>query len=94
MSQIDTFDPKKVGNSESSPKLAGSMYKAIDTSVPGVQVCEHLSKTAKVMEDVTVLRTVNHKVVDEHAFANEHRSHGAHDLRQHDLSQHWLNRGT
>lgn len=69
MSQIDTFDPKKVGNSKSSPKLAGSMYKAIDTSVPGVQVCEHLSKTAKVMEDVTVLRTVNHKVVDEHAFA-------------------------
>jgi hypothetical protein len=69
MSQIDTFDPKKLGNSKSSPKLAGSLYKAIDTAVPGVQVCEHLSKTAKVMEDVTILRTVNHKVVDEHAFA-------------------------
>ena len=45
------------------------MYKAIETTVPGVQVCEHLSNTAKVMEDVTVMRTVNHKVIDEHAFA-------------------------
>lgn len=69
MSQIDTFDPKKLGNGKSAPKLAGSMYKAIDTTVPGVQVCEHLSNTAKVMEDVTIMRTVNHKVIDEHAFA-------------------------
>jgi len=69
MSQIDTFDPKKQGNGKGAPKLAGSMYKAIETTVPGVQVCEHLSNTAKVMEDVTVMRTVNHKVIDEHAFA-------------------------
>ena len=69
MSQIDTFDPKKLGNGKGAPKLAGSMYKAIDTTVPGVQVCEHLSNTAKVMEDVTIMRTVNHKVIDEHAFA-------------------------
>jgi hypothetical protein len=45
------------------------MYKAIDTSVPGVQLTEHLSRTAKMMEHVTVMRTVNHKVIDEHAFA-------------------------
>lgn len=69
MSQIDTFDPKKLGNGKGAPKLAGSMYKAIDTTVPRVQVCEHLSNTAKVMEDVTIMRTVNHKVIDEHAFA-------------------------
>jgi len=69
MAQIDTFDPKKLGDNKSKQKIAGSMYKAIDTSVPGVQVTEHLSRTAKVMEHVTVMRTVNHAVIDEHAFA-------------------------
>jgi hypothetical protein len=69
MSQIDTFDPKKLGNWKDKQKIAGSMYKSIDTSVPGVQLTEHLSKTAKLMEHVTAVRTVNHKVIDEHAFA-------------------------
>ena len=69
MAQIDTFDPKKLGDNKSKQKIAGSMYKAIDTSVSGVQLTEHLSRTAKVMEHVTVMRTVNHKVIDEHAFA-------------------------
>jgi hypothetical protein len=69
MGQIDTFDPKKLGDNESKQKVAGSLYKAIDTSVPGVQLVEHLAKTAQVMEYVTAMRTVNHHVVDEHAFA-------------------------
>ncbi len=69
MAQIDTFDPKKAGDNRSKTKTAGSLYKAIDTAVPGVQVTEHLSQTAKVMEHVTVMRTVNHHVIDEHAFA-------------------------
>jgi len=34
-----------------------------------VRVCEHLKKTADVMDRVTAVRTVNHKVIDEHAFA-------------------------
>ncbi|MCA1964191.1 MAG: DUF1501 domain-containing protein [Prosthecobacter sp.] len=69
MGQIDTFDPKKLGDNLSKQKVAGSLYKAIDTAVPGVQLVEHLSRTAKVMEHVTVMRTVNHHVIDEHAFA-------------------------
>ena len=69
MAQIDTFDPKKLGNNLGKPQTAGSLYNAIDTTVKGVQVTEHLGKTAKVMEHVTVLRTVNHHVIDEHAFA-------------------------
>ena len=67
MSQIDTFDPKQRGDAKQ--KKAGSYYDAIDTAVPGVQVCEHLSKTARLMENVTAVRTVNHDVVDEHAAA-------------------------
>lgn len=69
MAQIDTFDPKRRGNPKASPKYAGSDYAAIDTAVRGVQFCEHLPKMANLAERMTVVRTVNHNVVDEHAFA-------------------------
>ena len=69
MSQVDTFDPKRRGNPKSTPKVAGSDYAAIDTAVPGVQFTEHLARTAKLADRLTVVRTVNHRVVDEHAFA-------------------------
>lgn len=67
MAQIDTFDPKEIGDAKSNQP--GSYYRSIETSVPGVRVCEHLSKTAHWMEHVTALRTVHHDVVDEHAAA-------------------------
>ena len=69
MAQIDTFDPKKMGDAKANPKTAGSYYSSIETSVPGVKVTEHLKRTAGLMEHITAVRTVNHKVVDEHAFA-------------------------
>ncbi|WP_442505475.1 DUF1501 domain-containing protein [Novipirellula sp. SH528] len=67
MGQIDTFDPKVKGDPKS--KKAGSYYDSIDTAVDGVQVCQHLSSMAKVMDRVTAVRTVNHGVIDEHAAA-------------------------
>jgi hypothetical protein len=69
MAQIDTFDPKAKGNSKASPKVSGSEYDSVDTVVPGVRFCEHLSNTAKVADRLTAVRTVNHHVIDEHAFA-------------------------
>ncbi|RFC42078.1 MAG: DUF1501 family [Verrucomicrobia bacterium] len=69
MSQADTFDPKALGDNTGEKKKPGSLYPSIETAVPGVRLCEHLSRTAKVMEHVTVVRSVNHKVIDEHAFA-------------------------
>lgn len=69
MSQIDTFDPKALGDNKSVSKKPGSFYRAIDTAVRGVQLCEHLEQTARWMEHVTICRTVQHKVIDEHAFA-------------------------
>jgi hypothetical protein len=69
MAQIDTFDPKPLGDAKAKPPKGGSYYPAIDTAVPGVQVTEHLGRTARLMERVTAVRTVNHRVVDEHAFA-------------------------
>ena len=67
MSQIDTFDPKPLGDAKT--KKAGGYYKSIDTSVPGVQVCQHLKKTGKLMEHATAVRSLHHDVVDEHAAA-------------------------
>ena len=69
MGQIDTFDPKSLGDNQASKKKAGSLYPSIETSVAGVRVCEHLPRTAKLMEHVTAVRSVHHKVIDEHAFA-------------------------
>src|SRR4051812_3917367 len=69
MGQIDTLDPKTKGLNKGTPKKAGSLYDSIPTAVRGVRVCEHLKKTADLLDRVTVVRTVNHKVVDEHAFA-------------------------
>ncbi len=63
---IDTFDPKRVSKGKKDP---GSYYPAVDTAVPGVQLCEHLSRTAKLLDRCAVVRTLNHNVVDEHAAA-------------------------
>ncbi|MBX7210012.1 MAG: DUF1501 domain-containing protein [Verrucomicrobiaceae bacterium] len=69
MAQIDTFDPKDLGDNLGKPQKPGSLYKSIDTAVPGVRVTEHLAQCAKVMDRMTAVRTVNHHVIDEHAFA-------------------------
>jgi hypothetical protein len=67
VSQVDTFDPKRVGDPKA--KRAGSFYESVSTAVSGVRVSEHLSKIAPLMDRMTILRTVNHNVVDEHAAA-------------------------
>ena len=65
--QIDTWDPKRLGDPKT--KKAGSAYPAIETAVPGVQVCEHLKGCAMLLDRFVLMRTVNHNVVDEHAAA-------------------------
>src|SRR3954471_8862614 len=69
MSQIDTFDPKKRGNSKATPSVAGTDYDLIDTAVPGVRFTEHLAQTALLAEQLTAVRTINHKLGIEHALA-------------------------
>src|SRR5690606_23458315 len=65
--QIDTFDPKAKG--DPVKKVAGSYYNSINTAVKGVQVCEHLKRTADLLDRFALVRTVNHDVIDEHAAA-------------------------
>ena len=69
MGQVDTLDPKDLGDNKANPKKPGSLYGSIDTAVKGVRLSEHLKNTAPLMERMTVVRTVNHHVIDEHAFA-------------------------
>ncbi len=67
MAQVDTFDPKRLGNPVS--RVAGSAYRSIATAVRDVHVTEYLPRMANLMDRVTAVRSVNHNVVDEHAAA-------------------------
>lgn len=69
MGQMDTIDPKKVGNQKTGNKNPGSLYPSIDTAVKGIRVCEHMPNIAKQMEDCVLFRSVHHDVIDEHAAA-------------------------
>jgi hypothetical protein len=53
--QHETFDPKP----EAPAEIQGEMG-AIDTSVPGLRVCDRLPGVASVMDRVTVVRSVTH----------------------------------
>lgn len=50
-SQIDTFDPKP-------DHTNGGPFKAIETSVPGIRVSEHLPKLARQMEHLALIRSM------------------------------------
>lgn len=67
MGAIDTFDPKRLGDPQK--KIAGSYYPSIETAVSGVRVCEHLKQLAPLMDRATAVRTIHHRVIDEHAAA-------------------------
>ena len=75
--QMDTFDPKRKGDPKA--KQPGSYYDAIDTVLDGVQLCEPLSSTAKILDRCNLIRTVHHDVIDEHAAA-VNRMHTGRDI--------------
>ena len=64
---IDTWDPKRKGDGK---KKAGSYYDSIPTAVPDVSVCEHLYRTAPLMERCVIIRTVHHELQDHQAATN------------------------
>ncbi|WLD10197.1 DUF1501 domain-containing protein [Planctellipticum variicoloris] len=65
--QIDTWDPKQLGDPKG--KKAGSYYPSIDTAISGAKVCEHLPECAKILDRFAPIRTLHHDVIDEHAAA-------------------------
>jgi hypothetical protein len=64
---IDTWDPKRPGDAKA--RQPGSYYAAIDTAIPGTQVCQHLPRCAEILDRFNIIRTVHHEVIDEHAAA-------------------------
>jgi hypothetical protein len=64
--QVDTFDPKRKGDGK---KVAGSAYDSIETAISGVKLCEHLPRTAALLDRCVLVRTLNHRVIDEHGIA-------------------------
>lgn len=52
-----------------APAEVRGEFRPISTSVPGVQVCEHLPLFARQMHHVALVRSVHHRVVDHNAGA-------------------------
>jgi hypothetical protein len=53
-SQLDTFDPKP-----GTPN--GGETKAIDTAVPGIQIAHNWPKTAQMMKEIALIRSMSNK---------------------------------
>lgn len=63
-SHVDTFDMKP-----GAPDGIRSKFGMIPTSVPEIEICEHLPETAKVMDKVTLVRTVYHTMKNHNSAA-------------------------
>ena len=63
---IDTFDPKTRGDGKKTP---GSYYNAVPTAIRGEKLCEHLGRVADRLDRCVLVRTLHHKIIDEHAAA-------------------------
>jgi hypothetical protein len=53
-SHIDMWDPKP-----NAPREVRGPFRPIATKVPGIQVCEHLPLQARIMDKLTLLRSVD-----------------------------------
>jgi Protein of unknown function (DUF1501) len=63
-SHLDTFDPKP-----EAPAGVRSQFDVIETAVPGIRICDRLPKTARVMDEITLVRTVYHTMKNHNSAA-------------------------
>lgn len=56
-SHLDSFDPKP-----DAPAEIRGEFQSIPTTVPGVRVCEHLPRLAKLMHKVAFIRSMHHRL--------------------------------
>lgn len=63
-SHLDMWDMKPEGPSDSRGE-----FKPIATTLPGVQVCEHLPQLARQMRHAALIRSMHHSVNNSHAAA-------------------------
>lgn len=55
VSHLDTFDPKP-----DAPAAIRGPFKAINTNVPGIQLCEHLPRLARIADKIAFFRSMHH----------------------------------
>lgn len=65
-SHLDTVDPKP-----SAPAEVRGEYRTIPTPVPGIRVCEHLPRVAKIMDRLAVIRSMHHPMRNHNSAAAE-----------------------
>jgi hypothetical protein len=65
-SHLDTFDPKP-----DAPAEVRGEYRTVATSVPGVRVCEHLPRTARLMDRLALVRGLHHPMRNHNSAAAE-----------------------
>ncbi len=70
-SHVDTFDLKL-----DAPSGVKTQFGSISSAIPGVPVCEYLPETAKILDKVTLIRSVHHTM-------NNHNSAAYHALTGH-----------
>jgi hypothetical protein len=58
-SHIDTYDPKP-----DAPAEFRGEFRPMATSVPGVSICELLPRQARVMDRISILRSLHHTAAD------------------------------
>ena len=54
-SHLDTYDLKPL-----APSTVRGEFNPIDTTVPGIQICEHLPQMARVMHHCAIVRSMHH----------------------------------
>ncbi len=55
VSHLDTFDPKP-----DAPADIRGPFRAISTNVPGIQLCEHLPRMARLADKIAFIRSMSH----------------------------------
>jgi uncharacterized protein DUF1501 len=65
-SHLDTFDPKP-----DAPAEVRGEYHTIATAVPGVRICEHLPRTARLMNRLALVRSMHHPMRNHNSAAAE-----------------------
>lgn len=58
-SQLDTFDMKPA-----APENIRGEFRPIATSIPGVRICEHLPRLARLAHLYTIVRSMSHRVTN------------------------------
>jgi hypothetical protein len=65
-SHLDTLDPKP----DATAEIRGE-YRTIATAIPGVRVCEHLPRTARVLDRAALVRGLHHPMRNHNSAAAE-----------------------